>query len=168
MLTTTGAARTLVEVLPAMEQIGFIAESVRVPTTAGSLVMLVVNLQERINADPTGREEINALYAEFAADASHPWLQVDDRQNVSFDIVGHPPAAAVIESHVTHTRTAEVRIDLANVPALDQYQEALAALPLRAVRVPVTQAVVYGWYDNELGSYAHMLVERALTVAQWL
>jgi hypothetical protein len=33
------------------------------------------------------------------------------------------------------------------------------------VEVPVHQVVVYGWYDNELGSFTHMLGERTITVA---
>ena len=27
----------------------------------------------------------------------------------------------------------------------------------RFIEFPVTQAVIYGWYDNELGSYSNML-----------
>ena len=46
ILTTTGAAKALALVIPEMEQIGFIAESVRIPTATGSLIILVVNLQE--------------------------------------------------------------------------------------------------------------------------
>jgi glyceraldehyde 3-phosphate dehydrogenase len=31
--------------------------------------------------------------------------------------------------------------------------------------VPVTQAVIYGWYDNELGSYTNMLGDRTVSIA---
>jgi len=34
------------------------------------------------------------------------------------------------------------------------------------LEVPITQVVVYGWYDNELGSYTHMLGERTLGIAR--
>ena len=34
------------------------------------------------------------------------------------------------------------------------------------IRTPVTQAVIYGWYDNELGSYVNMLGDRTVTVAE--
>ena len=40
ILTTTGAAKALILVIPEMDQIGFIAESVRIPTTTGSLIIL--------------------------------------------------------------------------------------------------------------------------------
>ena len=38
----------------------------------------------------------------------------------------------------------------------------------RTIEVPVTQAVIYGWYDNELGSYTNMLGDRTVSIAQLL
>jgi len=29
----------------------------------------------------------------------------------------------------------------------------------------VTHVVIYGWYDNELGSYTNMLADRVVTIA---
>ncbi len=43
ILTTTGAAKALQLVIPEMSTIGFIAESVRIPTATGSLIILVMN-----------------------------------------------------------------------------------------------------------------------------
>ncbi|NLX19301.1 MAG: glyceraldehyde-3-phosphate dehydrogenase, partial [Desulfobulbus sp.] len=40
ILTTTGAANALALVIPEMKSIGFIAESVRIPTSTGSLIVL--------------------------------------------------------------------------------------------------------------------------------
>jgi len=34
------------------------------------------------------------------------------------------------------------------------------------VRIPVTQAVIYGWYDNEMGSYVNMLGDRTVSIAE--
>ena len=34
------------------------------------------------------------------------------------------------------------------------------------LEVPVTQAVIYGWYDNELGSYTNMLGDLTVKVAE--
>ena len=62
-----------------------------------------------------------------------------------------PRAAATIEGHETHTRTAEININLSNVPGLDQ--SIIATLENKNIHVPVTQTVIYGWYDNELASY---------------
>ena len=36
------------------------------------------------------------------------------------------------------------------------------------LEIPVTQVVVYGWYDNELGSFTNMLGERTLEIARGL
>ena len=46
ILTSTGAAKALRLVIPEMQEIGFIAESVRIPTSTGSLIILVINIQE--------------------------------------------------------------------------------------------------------------------------
>jgi glyceraldehyde 3-phosphate dehydrogenase len=49
ILTTTGAAKALGLVIPEMKDIGFIAESVRIPTSTGSLIVLVLNLQDDLD-----------------------------------------------------------------------------------------------------------------------
>jgi len=164
ILTSTGAAKALCLVIPEMEKIGFIAESVRIPTSTGSLVILVLNIQEEIAGEPIRREYINDIYQEAAADDPKGYLHYSDKQNVSGDIIGLPRAAATIEGHETHTRTAEIRIDLHTVPGLDQ--KIISALENTIIRVPVTQTVIYGWYDNEMGSYVNMLGDRTVTIAE--
>lgn len=164
ILTTTGAAEALRLVIPETARIGFIAESVRVPITTGSLIILVVTLQEEIAGDPIRREVINDIYRKAAEKDPHGYLHYTDTQNVSGDIIGMPRAAAIIEGHETHRRTAEVRIDLENVPDLEA-----SHMPLfkdKVIRVPVTQAVIYGWYDNEFGSYVNMLGDRTVSIAE--
>lgn len=163
ILTTTGAAKALVLVIPEMERIGFIAESVRVPTT-GSLIILVLNLQEELTGDQIRRDMINSIYRQTAEDDPNEYLHYTDKQNVSCDIVGLPKAAAIIEGHETHTRTAEIAIDLGTVPGIDK--DLISSLKNSEIRVPVTQAVIYGWYDNEMGSYAHLLGDRTVSVAE--
>jgi glyceraldehyde 3-phosphate dehydrogenase len=164
ILTTTGAAKALRLVIPEMRQIGFIAESVRIPTAAGSLIILVVDLQEEPNREPIRRETINTVYRRTAELDPNGYLHYSEKQNVSGDIIGAPRAAAIIEGYETHTRTAEVAIDLANVPGLDQ--KLIDQLANTLIRVPVTQAVIYGWYDNEMGSYVNMLGDRTVSVAE--
>ena len=164
ILTTTGAAKALRLVIPEMEQIGFIAESVRIPTATGSLIILVVNLQEELSADPIRREFINDIYRQAAENDPDEYLHYSDKQNVSCDIIGIPRAAAIIEGHETHRRTAEVTIDLERVPGLEA--SVVASLKKTIIRVPVTQAVIYGWYDNEMGSYVNMLGDRTVSVAE--
>ncbi|MEZ4527912.1 MAG: glyceraldehyde 3-phosphate dehydrogenase NAD-binding domain-containing protein [Desulfobacterales bacterium] len=166
ILTSTGAAKALRLVIPEMEEIGFIAESVRIPTSSGSLVILVVNFHDEMTGGTIRRETINDIYRQTAEEDTRGYLLYTEKQNVSCDIIGSPRAAAVIEGHETHTRTAEVTMDLENVPGLDK--TLLGAMKNTVIRIPITQAVIYGWYDNELGSYVNMLGDRTVSVAESL
>jgi glyceraldehyde 3-phosphate dehydrogenase len=149
-----------------MQRIGFIAESVRIPISTGSLIILVLSLQEELTGRNITREMINDIYHQTAATDINGYLHYTDNQNVSMDIIGMPRAAAVIEGHETHTRTAELSIDLQNVPGFPV--EAFRILKDGVIRIPVTQAVIYGWYDNEMGSYVNMLGDRTVSVAEHL
>jgi glyceraldehyde 3-phosphate dehydrogenase len=164
ILTSTGAAKALRLVIPEMEHIGFIAESVRIPTTTGSLIILVVNFQEELSGDYIRRDIVNNLYRDASQIDPRGYLHYTDKQNVSCDIIGLPRAAAVIEGHETHTRTAELTIDLGKVPGIEK--EIIATLKNHIIRVPVTQAVIYGWYDNEMGSYVNILGDRTVSIAE--
>ena len=164
ILTTTGAARALRLVIPEMEEIAFIAESVRIPISTGSLIILVINLQEEPGGDYIRREMINDIYRQAADDSPQGYLYYTEKQNVSGDIIGMPRVAATIEGHETHSRTAEATIDLAKIPGL---KPDLTSDPGGSVvRIPVTQAVIYGWYDNEMGSYVNMLGDRTVSIAE--
>ncbi|MBW1892190.1 MAG: glyceraldehyde-3-phosphate dehydrogenase [Deltaproteobacteria bacterium] len=164
ILTTTGAAKALRLVIPEMAEIGFIAESVRIPTSTGSLIILVVNIQEEQSGESVRREVLNTIYRQAAEDDPKGYLHYAEEQNVSVDVIGMPKAAAIIEGHETHTRTAEVSIDLGNVPNLEEH--ITESLKDTVIRIPVTQAVIYGWYDNEMGSYVNILCDRIITIAE--
>ncbi len=155
ILTTTGAAATLALVLPEVRRIGFMAESVRIPTTAGSLVILSVTVQDEDPNRPLRKELIKEIYSDVAKDP-RGYLVVSDEQNVSSDIIAYPRAGAVIEAHEIHTRTAEVTVDPRGLEP-----DGTGGL----LSIPVTQAVIYGWYDNEMGGYVHMLGELTCEVA---
>ncbi len=164
ILTSTGAANALRLVIPEMEEIAFIAESVRVPTSSGSLIILVINLQEEPSGELVERNQINNIYRQAAIDGPEGYLYYSDKQNVSGDIVGMPKVATIIEGYETHTRTAEATIDLAKVPGLEKMN--FPDPQNTVVRLPVTQAVIYGWYDNEMGSYVNMLGDRTVSIAE--
>ena len=164
ILTTTGAANALRLVIPEMEEIPFIAESVRIPVQTGSLIILVVNFQEEPNSEFITRDTINDLFRRAAEESSRGYLHFTNQQNVSCDIIGTPRFAAIIEGHETHTRTAEALIDLQKIPGLAK--ENLSAPQHSIIRLPVTQAVIYGWYDNEMGSYVNMLGDRTVAIAE--
>lgn len=155
ILTTTGAAKALALVIPEMKSIGFIAESVRIPTSTGSLIVLVLNIQDDIKT-PLKRDRINAIYRDFSAQS--PYLVYSEDQNVSSDIIGMPFAATIIEGTETHTRTANIQVNLEKA--------GLNCSGNNKLDIPVTQAVIYGWYDNELGSYTNMLGDRTVSIAE--
>ncbi|MBW1708782.1 MAG: glyceraldehyde-3-phosphate dehydrogenase [Deltaproteobacteria bacterium] len=166
ILTSTGAAKTLSLVIPEMKQIGFIAESVRIPATTGSLIILVVNLQDDASGQSIRRDLINDIYKKAAAADKEGYLHYTDKQNASTDIIGQPKAAAIIEGHETHTRTGEIAINLDNIQGdrakiIDQVGD-------NVLKISVTQAVIYGWYDNEFGSYVNMLGDRTVSIAESL
>lgn len=158
ILTTTGAAKALALVIPEMEQIGFMAESVRIPTSSGSLIVLVLNFQDDAE-NPIKRKFINSIYQDYSK--NNPYLVFTEQQNVSSDIIGLPAAAVVIEGSETHTRTASIQVNLQKAKA-----DSLIPGADPILTVPVTQAVVYGWYDNELGSYTNMLGDLTVQVAE--
>ncbi|SFN01340.1 type I glyceraldehyde-3-phosphate dehydrogenase [Thermodesulforhabdus norvegica] len=186
ILTTTGAAKALALVIPEMKNIGFIAESVRVPITTGSLIILVVLIQDESFSNPVNRELINSIYRDAAKNYPEGYLIYSEEQNVSSDIIGVPRAAAIIEAHETHTRTAAVRFDLQQVvkaiasAPINSSGESVSAESLKkallslqdaghsVLQIPVTQAVIYGWYDNELGSYTNMLGDLTVSIAKSL
>ena len=164
ILTTTGAAKALQLVIPEMGTIGFIAESVRIPTSTGSLIILVMNFQEELNKKPIRREMINQIYQDAAAANDNGYLVYTDKQNVSSDIIGTPRAAAVIEGHETHTRTGAININLEQVRGIDK--EVLETIKDHVGSIQVTQSVIYGWYDNEMASYVNMMGDRTVSIAE--
>lgn len=163
ILTTTGAAKALGLVMPEMKKIGFIAESVRIPTTTGSLIILVMDLQDDLDPEPIKRDLINKIYKDAADRDEKGYLRYSNEQNVSADIVGHPLGTAIIEGKETHTRTATLSFDLKRLSGYSP--EVGACLGRSVVDIPITKIVVYGWYDNEMSGYTHMLTERTVSVA---
>jgi len=164
ILTTTGAAKALQLVIPEMATVGFIAESVRIPTATGSLIILVMNFQEELNTKPIRRGMINSIYDEAAKNNTNGYLVYTDKQNVSSDIIGTVKAAAVIEGHETHARTGAININLEHVRGLDE--SVLDAIKDHMASIQVTQTVIYGWYDNEMASYVNMLGDRTVSIAE--
>jgi glyceraldehyde 3-phosphate dehydrogenase len=186
ILTSTGAAKALELVIPEMKRIGLIAESVRVPVTTGSLIILAVMIQDESMTSPINRQLVNDIYKNAVSHFPEGYLVFSEEQNVSSDIIGTPRAAAVIEGYENHTRTSAVHIDVERLASAFKYLESTgennpAALDLgiiekrevegrqrqqRFIEVPVTQTVIYGWYDNELGSYTNMLGDRTVSIAE--
>ncbi|MGE5631561.1 MAG: type I glyceraldehyde-3-phosphate dehydrogenase [Caulobacteraceae bacterium] len=150
--TSTGAAIALEEILPEIKKVGFMADSVRVPTSTVSLISL--NITFRTDLGETGepiinREFINEIFKKAAKGAQKDLLIYSEEQNVSSDLMGCQ-AAVVIEGHETHTRTG----------FLPLYAETLREYGIenaQDINLPVTHAKIFGWYDNEFGNYVNCL-----------
>lgn len=163
ILTSTGAAKTLALVIPEMNKIGFIAESVRVPISTGSLIILVIAMHDEEDNPLISRELINKVYRDAAEKEKRGYIKFTEEQNVSSDIIGNFGPVTIIEGNETHTRTAIVSLDLNKFCKM-----AVTAADERIspkLNIPITQAVIYGWYDNELGSYTNILGDLTALIA---
>lgn len=176
ILTSTNAAKALEQVMPEIGRIGFMADSVRIATSTVSLIILNVTFQTAMTADgrpSIDRDVINAIYRDAAEGEARGLVNYSEQQNVSADLKGDD-SAVVIEATETHTRTGfvDVIVPLADTsssapesrePASDRPSD---PGPLqRTVRIPVTHVKIFGWYDNEMGSYTHRLGELTAHVA---
>lgn len=160
ILTSTNAAEALSQVIPEVKQIGFMADSIRVPTNTESLIVLNVTFQTRAGKGtknmPLTTEILNGIYRQAAEKGPGNLVVYSEDQNVSTDLIGMD-AAIVIEGQFNHTRTAFIDIDLSDVPDLPK--TLLKTLPQSTMRIPVVHAKVFGWYDNEFGSYTNRLAD---------
>jgi glyceraldehyde 3-phosphate dehydrogenase len=161
VLTSTNAAAALEQVMPEIGRIGFMADSVRVPTSSVSLIILNVTFQSQSLPDGTvslERDTVNAIYREAAEGEAKGLLKYTDEQNVSADMLGED-AAVVIEGAETHTRTGFMNLRLP--PSLTDSPQAEDS-----VRIPLTHVKIFGWYDNEMGSYTYRLGELTIRAAK--
>ena len=152
ILSTTGAAKALEAILPEIQKFGFMADSVRIPTTTVSLITLNITFNSGIDekGNPIiSRNYINNIYKNAAAGSQKDLLIFSERQNVSSDLMGFR-AAAVVEGCETHTRTGFINIP---APTFESY----GMKDTKDISLPVTHAKIFGWYDNEYGSYVNML-----------
>lgn len=158
ILTSTGAAKALVEVIPEVKNIGFMGDSIRVPTNTLSLIILNVTFQ----AHPSGRgdaanidtKKLNEIYRKASDSNPENLVRFTMDQNVSTDLIGED-AAVIIEGQFNHTRTAFIPVDLSHIPDLPA--SLLQSLGDKLLKVPVVHAKIFGWYDNEYGSYTNRL-----------
>lgn len=152
ILSSTGAASTLEKVLPQIINFGFMADSVRIPTSTVSLIALNITFNSRMNGN--GEPVINAnyinnIYDEAAKGPQKDLLVYSAKQNVSADMIGFP-AAVVIEGHETHTRTGFLKVP-------NSILQSVGIKDIQDINIPVTHAKILGWYDNEYGSYVYSM-----------
>jgi glyceraldehyde 3-phosphate dehydrogenase len=156
ILTSTGAAKALIEVIPEVKNIGFMGDSIRVPTNTLSLIVLNATFQTRQdragNSIGIDTKKLNAIYEKAAQ--NNPLVRFTMQQNVSTDLIGED-AAVIIEGQFNHTRTAFIPVDLSHIPGAPA--DLVQSLNEKILQVPVVAAKIFGWYDNEYGRYTNRL-----------
>jgi glyceraldehyde 3-phosphate dehydrogenase (phosphorylating) len=156
ILTSTNAAEALALAIPAVNEIGFMADSIRIPAKTESLIILNVTFQSKMGEDGKIRAidtaGLNDIYRQAEAKDPERLLVYSEEQNVSADVAGIN-ASIVIEGQFNHTRTAFIEVDLSQVPGLCGE----GPIPLRTLEIPVVHAKIFGWYDNEYGSYTNRM-----------
>ncbi len=156
ILTSTNAAEALSQVIPEVKNIGFMADSIRIPTNTLSLIILNATFQAPANKNGAAlnAKVINDIYKKISESSPERLVLFSTEQNVSSDLIG-TNAAVIIEGQFSHTRTAFMTVDLSQIPNLPP--QVGQVLPARTIQVPVVHAKIFGWYDNEYGSYANRL-----------
>ncbi len=158
ILTSTNAAEALALAIPEVKEIGFMADSIRIPTKTESLIILNVTFQSRMGEDgkvsAIDTAAINDIYKQAEVKGPERLLVYSEEQNVSSDVAGIN-ASIVIEGQFNHTRTAFIDIDLSQIPGLSR--DVLDSFPLKTLELPVVHAKIFGWYDNEYGSYTNRM-----------
>lgn len=152
ILSTTGAAKALESIIPHICEIGFMADSVRIPSNTVSLIILNITFSTELDGkgDPKLNQHfLNNIYSKAADGPQKDLLVFSKKQNVSADLMGYP-AAVVIEGHETHTRTGFLSLP-------ENILEAHGIKVNKDLNLPVTHAKIFGWYDNEYGSYVNCL-----------
>jgi len=158
ILTSTNAAEALALAIPEVREIGFMADSIRVPVNTESLIILNLTFQSLMGEDgkisAIDTDAINDIYRRTGAKDPERLLVYSEEQNVSADIAGIN-ASVVIEGQFNHTRTAFIEVDLSQIPGLSP--SVLDSFPLKTLQIPVVHAKIFGWYDNEYGSYTNRM-----------
>ncbi len=162
ILSTTGAAKALESIMPQILEIGFMADSVRVPTSTVSLITLNITFNEGLDAkgNPViNKKLINDIYKKASHGSQKDLLVFSECQNVSSDLMGYK-AAIVVEGSENHTRTGFIRIP----------SETLKTYGIKQpvdMNIPVTHAKIFGWYDNEYGSYVNLLEKLTAHISKY-
>ncbi|OQA01799.1 MAG: Glyceraldehyde-3-phosphate dehydrogenase 1 [Bacteroidetes bacterium ADurb.Bin408] len=159
IISTTGAAKALEFVMPEIQSIGFMADSVRIPTNSVSLIILNLTFNSGLNAKGEAiinKKLINSLYEQASEGPQKDLLYFTEKQNTSADFLGFK-AAAIIEGCETHTRTGflPLKADMLSQFGISHNKD---------INLPVTHAKIFGWYDNEFGSYVNCLSRLAIYI----
>jgi glyceraldehyde 3-phosphate dehydrogenase len=94
------------------------------------------------------------LYSKAAESNPEKLIRFTMEQNVPADLIG-VDAAVIIEGQFNHTRTAFINLDCSHIPNLPA--DVIKVLPEKVLKVPVVHAKIFGWYDNEYGSYVNRM-----------
>ena len=162
VLTSTNAAAALEQVMPEIGTIGFMADSVRIPTQSVSLIILNVTFQS---------ETLRRRHGLGGARRDQRHLPRGRRGR------GQGPAqvqrrAERLRRHARrgrgrgHRGRRDAHAHRLHEPAACRRGRPAEAADARPVRVPLTHVKVFGWYDNEMGSYTYRLGELTIRAAR--
>ena len=146
---------------PRSPRIGFMADSVRIPTPSVSLIILNVTFQSEALPDGTvsvERDAINAIYREAAEGEAQGPAQVQRRAERVRRHAGRGRRRG-------HRGRRDAHAHRLHGPQ-GARQDAGRGRSARPVRVPLTHVKIFGWYDNEMGSYTYRLGELTTHVAR--
>lgn len=152
ILSSTGAAKTLEKVIPEISHFGFMADSIRIPTPSVSLIALNITFNSRMNDKGVpyiSGDYLRDIYRRASEGEQKGLLNFSMMQNVPMDLLGMP-AAITIEGKEIHTRTGFLKIPTEILDSLHLPND-------QDINIPVTHAKIFGWYDNEFGSYVTCL-----------
>ena len=176
ILTTTGAANALKFVISEniVNDLGFLADSVRIPTNTGSLVSLGLVLRDSMSNNGNAsinKSVINKIYQKAAK--ANKYLIYRTEQLVSSDIIG-APGSAIIDGLSTHTRSKIMTMDVplrdASITGIpEELSKQLAKYNDAKVQLAqlVTLLNIKAWYDNEAGSYGNSAYALARNILDW-
>jgi len=121
-----------------------------------SLIVLNATFQTRINKQGAemaiNTKMVNEIYRKAAESNPDRLIKFTMEQNVPTDLIG-VDAAVIIEGQFNHTRTAFINLDISHIPNLPA--DLMKVFPEKLMKVPVVHAKIFGWYDNEYGSYVN-------------
>ena len=168
-VTSIAIEDTLRELLPDLVEKGLIAESLGIRNLSGTLIILVANIanlhvQHRFTEQSKVKNYINDIYREAAQIFPNGYLRCDDTLDSSETIYQTSRPIISIQTQKTHTRTAEIQIDLKGElrEELDEFLESRDYIN----RIPITQAVIYGWVEHEKWSYIRTVADNVINIDQ--
>jgi glyceraldehyde 3-phosphate dehydrogenase len=153
ILTTTGTAKALLLVIPEKVPIGFMVKLVRIPTSSGSRINIVLDPQDHIDA-PVKRNGIKSSYKDHGFNNSY--LRFKDHKIISYEIPGTLANTITIKNY-----ESDISLDRAKNDSMAVWTDPI-------LNFPIDEPTVRNWYDYEPSSYSNMIGDLALQPSAYM